>query len=153
MAEGFYLHPKHERSFFHDRIGIGDRHFVKRSQDDRDRKNAIVIFLAFFSNQSFAGQIFQKCQSLLKIFYFVNVLWICFLHICPILYPISLIGLVWSTRKDRKQLVYVEILVLKQNLCRQKIDIKCKNNFIFPNRVALIFISIFHLFHISLTRW
>ena len=62
--------------FFAIEITIGDRHFVKRSQDDRDRrtiaiakfndrdrKNAIAIFLAFFSNQPFAGQVFKKCQA------------------------------------------------------------------------------------------
>ena len=32
--------------------------------NDRDRKNVIAIFLAFFQHQPFAGQIFQKCQSL-----------------------------------------------------------------------------------------
>ena len=32
--------------------------------NDRDRKNTIAIFLAFFCNQPFAGQIFHKCQSL-----------------------------------------------------------------------------------------
>ena len=46
--------------FFAIEIAIGDRHLVKRSQDDRDRE----IFLAFFSNQPFAGKIFLKYQSL-----------------------------------------------------------------------------------------
>ena len=32
--------------------------------NDRERKHAISILLAFFSNQPFAGQIFQKCKSL-----------------------------------------------------------------------------------------
>ena len=46
-------------------IAIGDRHFVKRSQDDRDRKiQWSRSFYLYFSNQPFAGQTFQKCQSL-----------------------------------------------------------------------------------------
>ena len=40
--------------FFLFEIAIGDRHLVKRSQDDRDRVFAIAIFLAFFSNKPFA---------------------------------------------------------------------------------------------------
>ena len=37
---------------------------------DPNHKNTITIFLAFFSNQPFAGQIFQKCQTLRNEFFF-----------------------------------------------------------------------------------
>ena len=50
--------PKHERSFFHDPIGIGDRHLVKRSRydrdrkiKDRDRKNAIFLAIVAFCSR------------------------------------------------------------------------------------------------------
>ena len=53
-------------------FAIGDRHLVKRSQNDRDReiqwsrsqKRDLDPFSFFLSNQPYASQIFQKCQSL-----------------------------------------------------------------------------------------
>ena len=52
------------RSFFRDRDRDRRSPFCKRSQDDRDRKNAIAIFLAFYQKSTFYSSNFSKVPGL-----------------------------------------------------------------------------------------
>ena len=47
------------RSFFDDQIAIGVRYFVKRSEDDRDRKNVLFLAIAKAVNFSKLGYFYE----------------------------------------------------------------------------------------------